>query len=64
MTHLYDNFRLQNLTKIDKNTSFSFLTQNQANDLIKEQQCEKEKNILNKHIEKTNKIIQKSKKRI
>lgn len=64
MTHLYNNLRQQNLTEIDKHKSFSFITQNQANHLIKEQQSEKEKNILNKDIDKINKITQKSKKRI
>jgi len=64
MAHLYDNLRQKNLTEIDKHKSFSFLTQNQENDLIKEQQSEKEKNILNKHIDNINKITQKSKKRI
>lgn len=64
MSHLYDNLRQKKLTEIDKHKSVSFLTQNQANDLIKEQQSEKEKNILNKHIDNINKITQKSKKRI
>lgn len=64
MAHLYDNLRQKNLKEIDKHKSFSFLTQNQADDLIKEQQSEKEKNILNKHIDNINKITQKSKKRI
>lgn len=67
MTDLYNNLRQQNLKEINKHKSFSFITQNQVNDLIKEQkqqQSEKEKNILNKHIDNINKITQKSKKRI